>query len=75
MGGDAFKDAGKRPGFDRLMIWNDLVIFPVLLRGHTDVRAFLSINRITQDAQGFDKLWPVDITGYFHRARTSSRTK
>jgi hypothetical protein len=39
------------------------------------VRAFLSINRITQDTKGFNQLWPVDITGNFHRARTSSRTK
>ncbi len=56
MGGDAFEDAGKSPGFDRVMIWNDLVIFPVLLRRYTDVRAFLSINRITQNTQGFDQL-------------------
>ena len=75
MGGDAFEDAGKSPGFDRMMIGNDLVVFSIHLRGHADVGAFLSVNRITQDAQGFDQLRPVDIPGDFHRARTSSRTK
>ena len=75
MRGDAFEEAGEGPGFDRMMMGNHLVIFPVLLRGHADVGSLLSINHITQNTQSFDQLRPVDITGYFHRARTSSRTK
>jgi hypothetical protein len=54
MRGDAFEEAGEGPGFDRMMMGNYLVIFPVLLRGHADVGSLLSINRITQNAQGFD---------------------
>jgi len=52
------------------MVGNNLVALPVLLRGHANVRALLPIYGITQNTQGFDELWPADITGYFHRAMT-----
>lgn len=72
---DAFEDAGEGSAFDWVMVGDYLMVFPILLGGHADMGAFLSIRRVSEDAQSFDQLCPVDIARNFHRARTSSRTK
>ena len=75
VGGNAFKDAGEGSGFDRMMMGNYLVVFPVLLGCNTDVGTFLAIHRIAQYTKCLNELKPVDIARDFHRARTSSHTK
>ena len=37
--GDTFKNARECAGFDRVMVWHDLVIFTALLGGHTHMRS------------------------------------
>ena len=75
VGGNAFEDAGEGSGFERMMMGNYLVVFPVLLGCNTDVGTFLAIHRIAQYTECLNELKPVDIARDFHRARTSSRTK
>lgn len=75
MGSDTFDDPRKSARFNRVMIWNYLVVFPILLGGDTDMGATLPVHGIAQDTEGFDELRPANIAGQFYRARTSSRTK
>ena len=75
MGCNAFEDAGEGSSFNRMVMGNDLVVFPVLLGCNADMRAFLAIHRIAQYTKCLKELKPVDIARDFHRARTSSRTK
>lgn len=37
MRGDALEDVGERTDLDRIVIWNNLAIHPVLLGRHADV--------------------------------------
>jgi hypothetical protein len=57
------------------MIRDYLVIFPVLLSGNADMGSFLLIHYAPEHLEGFHQFRSVNVTGLFHRAKTSSRTK
>lgn len=61
----AFKDAGKRPGLDRVVIGNDLVMLAAELRGDADVRAILPGRPVAERAQGVDQFGPEYVAGSF----------
>ena len=61
--GNALKDAGQRVSADRIMIWDDLVMFTADLGRDSDMRTFLSIHHVTESAPRFNQLRP----GYIAR--------
>jgi hypothetical protein len=46
-----------------MMMGNNLVIFAIVLRGHSGVGAFLPGHCVTQDAQCSDQLRSVNVAG------------
>ena len=73
--GDALEDTGDRADFDRMVIWNRLVMFAVALGGHADMRTALPIHCLAKQAQRLDQIRPGHVARQLHRAKTSSRTK
>lgn len=73
--GDAFENARKRTGLDRLVVGNDLVMLAVAWGCHSHVRSLLPSNIVAENPQSLDELRPRHVSRQLHRAKTSSRTK
>ncbi len=69
------EDSAECTRFNGLMIRDYLVIFPVLLSGNADIGSLLPIHYVPEHLEGFHQFRSVNVTGLFHRAKTSSHTK
>ena len=69
------ENVGQRAGTDGAVIGNGDVMLSTLLRGQTDVGAFLTCCGVSDARESFDKVAARQITRQLHTAITSSRTK
>ncbi len=63
--GDAFENARKRTGLDRLVVGNDLVMLAVAWGCHSHVRSLLPSNIVAENPQSLDELRPATSRGNF----------
>jgi hypothetical protein len=75
MRGNVLQDTTERARFDGMMVRNDFVVFAVALGCYANLGAPLERDHITQNAERFYLLRPVNIARQPHWTRTSSRTK
>lgn len=76
MGCDGFQyPFDERSNLERFVMWDGDVVLTIYLSRDADVRAILPLELVTQNAQGFDQIAAVNVTGNLHGTRTSSRTK